>query len=88
MQRATHRRAQGDYRFHHVKMPICRGDPQRTNPSRAQTIAAHPNAQLEAHNIEVSVTGGKVRLDGKVKAGSEQNLVKKGGLGSSRRCRR
>ena len=44
---------------------------------RKIVAALHRSAQLEANNIDVSVTGGKVRLDGKVKAWSERRLVEK-----------
>ena len=50
---------------------------QPKDVKRKIVAALHRNAQLEANNIEVSVTGGKVRLDGKVKAWSERRLVEK-----------
>jgi osmotically-inducible protein OsmY len=50
---------------------------QPNDVKRKIVAALHRNAQLEANNIEVSVTGGKVRLDGKVKAWSERRLVEK-----------
>jgi osmotically-inducible protein OsmY len=48
-----------------------------TDVKRKIVAALHRSAQLEANNIQVSVTGGKVRLDGKVKAWSERRLVER-----------
>ena len=48
-----------------------------TDVKRKIVAALHRSAQLEADNIQVSVTGGKVRLDGKVKAWSERRLVER-----------
>jgi osmotically-inducible protein OsmY len=50
---------------------------QPKDVKRKIVAALHRNAQLEANNIEVSITGGKVRLNGKVKAWSERRLVEK-----------
>ena len=39
--------------------------------------ALHRSAQIEANNVQVSVIGGKVRLDGKVKAWYERGIVER-----------
>lgn len=39
--------------------------------------ALHRNAQVEADNIRVFVTGGKVKLEGNVKAWSERRMVER-----------
>ena len=44
---------------------------------RKIVAALHRSAQVEADNIRVFVTGGKVKLEGKVKAWSERRMVER-----------